>query len=141
MLFPRPMHGVAGLFVVMRGVEVAGLTSLVFEQTGPFLAANTLKAAAGFSAVVAVISNIVSNVPAVMLYVPLIQAQAVRDHLCLLLAMSSTLAGNLTIIGSVANLIVLEVTKDDVRISFMEYLKVGAPLTLLTVLVGVLFLR
>ncbi len=131
----------AGLFVVMRGVEVAGLTSMVFEQTRPFLAESTLKSAAGFSAAVAVISNIVSNVPAVMLYVPLIQAQAVHDHLWLLLAMSSTLAGNLTIIGSVANLIVLEVTKDEVRISFMEYLKVGLPLTLLTLLVGILFLR
>ncbi len=131
----------AGLFVVMRGVEVAGLTSMVFEQTRPFLAENTLKSAAGFSAAVAVISNIVSNVPAVMLYVPLVRAQALHDHLWLLLAMSSTLAGNLTIIGSVANLIVLEVTKDDVRISFLEYLKVGLPLTLVTLCVGILLLR
>ncbi len=131
----------AGLFVVMRGVEVAGLTALVFEHTRPFMTTDTLKAAMGFSSAVAAISNIVSNVPAVMLYVPLIEAQAIRDHLWLLLAMSSTLAGNLTIIGSVANLIVLEVTKDDVRISFMEYFKVGAPLTILTLLAGILIIK
>ncbi len=54
--------------------------------------------------------------------------------------MASTLAGNLTIIGSVANLIVLEVTKDEVTISFIEYLRVGLPVTLLTLLVGVFLL-
>jgi Na+/H+ antiporter NhaD/arsenite permease-like protein len=55
--------------------------------------------------------------------------------------MASTLAGNLSIIGSVANLIVLEVTKDEVQIGFMEYFKVGAPVTLLTIIVGILLLR
>jgi Na+/H+ antiporter NhaD/arsenite permease-like protein len=68
-------------------------------------------------------------------------AQGERDQLWLLLAMASTLAGNLTIIGSVANLIVLEVTKGEVRIGFMEYFKVGAPVTLLTIIVGIVFLR
>ncbi len=87
------------------------------------------------------VSNLVSNVPAVMLYTPLVQGQADAHHLWLLLAMASTLAGNLTIIGSVANLIVLEATRDDVRISFMEYFRVGFPLTLLTVALGVLLLR
>ncbi len=129
-----------GLFVVMRGVEQAGLTSMILEQTRPFLAENSLRSEAGFTATVAVISNIVSNVPAVMLYLPIIQSQPLPHHLWLLLAMSSTLAGNLTIIGSVANLIVLEVTKDDVRISFWEYFKVGAPLTLITLAAGVLLL-
>lgn len=72
---------------------------------------------------------------------PLMHAQGERDQLWLLLAMASTLAGNLTIIGSVANLIVLEVTKGEVRIGFMEYFKVGAPVTLLTIIVGIVFLR
>ena len=68
-------------------------------------------------------------------------AHGARDQLWLLLAMASTLAGNLSIIGSVANLIVLEVTKDEVQIGFMEYFKVGAPVTLLTIIVGILLLR
>jgi Na+/H+ antiporter NhaD/arsenite permease-like protein len=70
-----------------------------------------------------------------------VQAQQDSHQLWFLLAMASTLAGNLTIIGSVANLIVLEAAKDDVRISFLEYCKVGLPLTLLTGAVGVLLLR
>ena len=51
----------------------------------------------------------------------------------LVLAMSSTLAGNLTVLGSVANLIVLESgSREGVRVSFWEYCEVGVPLTILT---------
>ncbi len=130
-----------GLFVVVRGVEVSGLTAIIFEHTRPFLGRDTLGSAAGFSFGVGLVSNLVSNVPAVMLYVPIVEAQALHHHLWLLLAMSSTLAGNFTIIGSVANLIVLEATKGDVSISFMEYFKVGAPLTVLTLAAGIMILR
>ncbi len=131
----------AGLFVVMRGVEEAGLTMLIFERSQFLLKESSLRAAAALSGTIAVLSNLVSNVPAVMLYIPLLKAQAASDRLWLLLAMASTLAGNLTIIGSVANLIVLEATKDEVQISFLEYLKVGLPVTLITVLGGVWLLR
>ncbi len=131
----------AGLFVVMRGVEEAGLTAIIFERTQFLLNETSLAAATGLSATVAFISNLVSNVPAVMLYIPLVEAHGGRSGLWLLLAMASTLAGNLTIIGSVANLIVLEVTKNEVQISFLEYLKVGLPVTILTLLVGVALLR
>ena len=130
----------AGLFVVMRGVEEAGLTALIFRRTSFLLGESSLAAAAGLSAVIAALSNLVSNVPAVMLYIPLLKAQAAGEKLWLLLAMASTLAGNLTLIGSVANLIVLEATKDEVNISFLEYLKTGLPVTLLTILAGTLIL-
>src|SRR5207247_8729035 len=128
----------SGLFVVMRGVEVAGLTGLLFERTRFLLANKTFGSMLGLAGAVTVLSNLVSNVPAVMLYVPLIEAQPEPHRLWLLLAMASTLAGNLTIIGSVANLIVLEATKDEVEISFLEYFKVGAPLTILSLLAGIL---
>ncbi len=131
----------AGLFVVMRGVEEAGLTTLIFSRTAFLLKETTLAAAAALSGTIAAVSNLVSNVPAVMLYIPLIKVQGASDRLWLLLAMASTLAGNLTIIGSVANLIVLEATKDDARISFLEYLRVGLPLTLVTLAIGVLLLK
>jgi Na+/H+ antiporter NhaD/arsenite permease-like protein len=131
----------AGLFVVMKAIEEAGLTQLIFQQTAPYLQPATFAGALGFSAAVAAASNLVSNVPAVMLYLPLIEAQGAREELWLLLSMASTLAGNLTLIGSVANLIVLEATKNEVRISFLEYLKVGVPLTILTILSGALLLR
>jgi len=59
----------------------------------------------------------------------------------LILAMSSTLAGNLTLVGSIANLIVAEIAKEGgVTIRFMEYLKVGVPLTLITTIAGILWL-
>jgi Na+/H+ antiporter NhaD/arsenite permease-like protein len=129
----------AGLFVVMRGVEQAGLVTLLFEKM-EFNLESGLAALAGFSGGVVVVSNLVSNVPAVMLYVPVIRHHGSPEDLWLLLAMASTLAGNLTIIGSVANLIVIEAARDEARISFWEYLKVGFPLTLLTVLLGILIL-
>ena len=60
----------------------------------------------------------------------------------LALAMSSTLAGNLTVLGSVANLIVVEnASREGVAISFWEYCKVGVPLTVLTVALGVVWLQ
>ena len=129
----------AGLFVVMRGVEEAGLVTLLLEKLR-FSLESGLAASLAFSGGIVVVSNLVSNVPAVMLYTPVIQHQGSPADLWLVLAMASTLAGNLTIIGSVANLIVIEAARDDAQISFWEYLKVGLPLTLLTVLLGVLIL-
>jgi len=92
------------------------------------------------SVVSAVLSNIVSNVPAVLLFEPLIAVmpQPSRDTAWLALAMSSTLAGNFTVLGSVANLIVVEsARREQVMISFWEYCRVGVPVTLLTLFVGV----
>lgn len=84
-------------------------------------------------------SQAVSNVPAVMLFVPALEAlpSVSATHLWLALAAFSTLAGNLTIIGSVANVIVFETARrDGVEIGFLEYLKAGAPLTLATCLLA-----
>lgn len=53
-----------------------------------------------------------------------------------MLAMSSTLAGNLTITGSIANIIVVEKARSEVHIGFLEYMKIGVPVTLLTLMVG-----
>ena len=58
----------------------------------------------------------------------------------LALAMASTLAGNLTITGSVANIIVVERAKPDVRIGFWDYFRVGLPITFLTILFGFVWL-
>jgi Na+/H+ antiporter NhaD/arsenite permease-like protein len=96
------------------------------------------------SLVSAGLSNIVSNVPAVLLLEPILThvPAAHRETAWLALAMSSTFAGNLTVLGSVANLIVVEnAGRAGVRISFWEYGKVGVPLTLLTLALGVLWLQ
>jgi Na+/H+ antiporter NhaD/arsenite permease-like protein len=95
------------------------------------------------SLVSAGLSNLVSNVPAVLLLEPVVQGvpEASRETAWLALAMSSTLAGNLTVLGSVANLIVVENAKrEGVTVSFWEYCKVGIPLTLLTLALGIAWL-
>lgn len=88
-----------------------------------------------------VLSNLVSNVPAVLLFKPLMDVMPQKELAWLALAMSSTLAGNLTVLGSVANLIVVEsARKSGTELGFVEYLKVGVPLTVLTTLVGMAWL-
>ena len=88
-----------------------------------------------------VLSNLVSNVPAVLLFKPLMEVMPQKELAWLALAMSSTLAGNLTVLGSVANLIVVEnARRAGTELGFLEYLKVGVPLTMLTTLVGVAWL-
>lgn len=95
------------------------------------------------SLVSAGLSNLVSNVPAVLLFEPVVKAMppATQETAWLALAMSSTLAGNLTVLGSVANLIVVEnARRGDVLISFWDYGKVGIPVTVLTLALGVAWL-
>jgi Na+/H+ antiporter NhaD/arsenite permease-like protein len=95
------------------------------------------------SLISAALSNLVSNVPAVLLLEPIAQSipAAGRETAWLTLAMSSTLAGNLTVLGSVANLIVVEnANRQGVEISFWDYCKVGTPLTIVTLLVGIAWL-
>ncbi len=124
-----------GLFVVMRAVEQAGLAHGVVAGIAGPLAAGGPEALARMGAAVTILSQAVSNVPAVMLFVPTMEAlpQATAHSLWLGLAAFATLAGNLTIIGSVANVIVFETARrDGVHVGFLEYLKVGAPLTLAT---------
>ncbi len=96
------------------------------------------------SLVSAGLSNLVSNVPAVLLLEPVAGAmpETSRDTAWLALAMSSTLAGNLTVLGSVANLIVVEnARREGFAISFWEYCKVGIPVTLLTLGLGIAWLE
>jgi len=94
------------------------------------------------TAVTAMLSNLVSNVPALLLLKPLVPVLGDDpERTWLILAMASTLAGNLTILGSVANLIVVEAARTArVEIGFVEYCKVGVPLTLVTLFLGWLLL-
>ena len=130
----------AGLFVVMHGVEVSGLAAAMIATAGDLTGLSPVWRIAGLSTVSALLSNLVSNVPAVMLLKPLTQSLGSGHFLWLALAMSSTLAGNLTLIGSVANLIVVQQAKKRVEIGFMEYLRAGVLITVMTIIIGVLVL-
>lgn len=95
---------------------------------------------AKFLSVTAILSNLVSNVPAVLLLHPLIAQNDTQSWLRL--AAGSTLAGNLTIFGSVANLIMIEAAgRLGYRLSFLEHLKFGLPLTLITLCMTYFWIR
>jgi Na+/H+ antiporter NhaD/arsenite permease-like protein len=122
-----------GLFIVIAGIEKTPLAADLFAAAGRF----HLERTAPMAAFAAVLSNLVSNVPAVLVFKGFVSHLADARHAWLTLAMSSTLAGNLTVLGSVANLIVVERARREVKISFWEYAKAGVPLTLVTLAVGV----
>lgn len=118
----------AGLFVIVAGFEKGGWTSYLSD-----LSVKTLKDYIIFSGITTILSNVISNVPFVMVALPIVKAR----KLAFVLAMASTFAGNLTLIGSVANVIVAEMADSlGVKISFFDYLKIGVPLTAITVLLG-----
>lgn len=121
-----------GLFLIVGGAENAGL----MERLRFFTRAANLEHPALFTLVVAGLSNLVSNVPAVMLLKSLVPHFADAHRGWLLLAMASTLAGNLTITGSVANIIVVERARPEVEVTFWEYFRAGFPVTLLTLAFG-----
>ena len=127
----------AGLFVVIAGVEASGLTGVLLG----WASAIGLYRPVVLTAVTAVLSNLVSNVPAVLLFKTLTPTFGEPVRAWLLLAMASTMAGNLTILGSVANLIVVEQARGaGIHIGFAEHGKVGVPVTALTLLAGWLLL-
>jgi len=125
-----------GLFLIVGGAENAGIVVRLLT----FARHWNLQRLEVFTVVVTVFSNMVSNVPAVMLLKSLVPGFSDPHTAWLALAMASTLAGNLTITGSVANIIVVETAKPDVQIGFWDYFRVGAPITLLTILFGLLWL-
>lgn len=121
----------SGLFILTKATPKLNLLQ-------PFTYA--VNSAAGLLGVTAILSNFISNVPAVLLLHPLI---AKDDTLSwLLLAAASTLAGNLTLFGAVANLIVVEAAAElGYKLTFWEHLRFGVPLTVLTLLVVYLWIH
>jgi Na+/H+ antiporter NhaD/arsenite permease-like protein len=123
----------AGLFIVVTGLEKALFSPELIAAVSHL----SLESAPMLSAVTAILSNLVSNVPAVLVLKPFIASLPDPQRAWLIAAMASTLAGNFTLLGSAANLIVAQRARSlGVIIGFWSYFKVGAPLTLLTILFG-----
>jgi Na+/H+ antiporter NhaD/arsenite permease-like protein len=126
-----------GLFVVVGGFEKVAITPDVSAAIGR----QHLDNAAILAGITAVLSNVVSNVPAVLLLKSFVPNLADPQRGWLVVAMAATLAGNFTLVGSVANLIVIQRAKArGVEFDFWTYFKVGAPLTVLTIGFGLLWL-
>ena len=127
----------SGLFIVIAGIEHTSLETGLDSLAARLHLDNVFL----LSSFTAVLSNLVSNVPAVMVFKPLVGRLANPEQTWLTLAMASTLAGNLTVLGSVANLIVIEQARHKVRIGFWQYFRVGAPLAILTILGGAAWIQ
>ncbi|HLL56135.1 MAG TPA: SLC13 family permease [Myxococcaceae bacterium] len=126
----------ASLFVLVYGVHKEGWAERMRAPFMPFMRGGPHEEVLGFAALSLVASNLLSNVPFVMLarhWVPEFQFPALGWEV---LALSSTLAGNLTLIGSVANLIVFELARGKVKESFWDYAKIGVPVTLISLALG-----
>jgi Na+/H+ antiporter NhaD/arsenite permease-like protein len=125
-----------GLVVVLRGLAVSG-----WIEVGVALLARAggeLREVAVLVPVVALLGNLVGNVPAVMLLLPLLPP---RPDVGYALALASTLAGNAVLVGSVANLIVAaQAERAGVRIGFREHLRAGLPITVATLALAAVWL-
>jgi Na+/H+ antiporter NhaD/arsenite permease-like protein len=126
-----------GLFLIVGGAQSAGIVGQ-FLKVGDHL---NLHSSGAFVLMIVALGNLVSNVPAVMLLKSLVPAFPDPHRAWLLLAMASTLAGNLTITGSVANIIVVETAKPEMHIGFRQYFRAGLPVTVGTLLIGLAWLR
>lgn len=127
----------AGLFIVSGSLETSG----VIIELIPFQTLTQQVSIANLAGGTAVLSNLISNVPAVLLLRPVPPLMADPKTGWLTIAAASTLAGNLTLLGSVANLIVAETaSRWRVDLSFWEYTRSGLIITLLTLAIAVLWL-
>jgi Na+/H+ antiporter NhaD/arsenite permease-like protein len=125
-----------GLFIVVAGFETTGFQTDVVRLVG----VQRLTHPVTLTVVVTILSNLVSNVPAVLLFRPLYPILGGRRAVALLIASASTYAGNLTLVGSIANLIVIEqARRRRINVTFVDYLRVGVPITLITLAINTAF--
>jgi len=127
----------AGLFIIVAGAERSLLSGEVITAAGRL----QLDRLPVLSALTVILSNLISNVPAVVVLRPFVDSLHDPERAWLTVAMASTLAGNLTVLGSIANLIVVQrAAASGVVIGLWDYCRVGVPLTLLTLLIGTFWL-
>ena len=132
-----------GLFVWLAGFENTALPKQAFKRMHEFMKLSTVWGVLLFAVFTIIGSNILSNVPLVILMIDELSEFYCGLDDCsqltgLLLAWVSTIAGNFTLIGSVANLIVAEKarTSADYNLTFWEYLKFGLPSTIIVLFTG-----
>ncbi|MFN0250885.1 MAG: SLC13 family permease [Kofleriaceae bacterium] len=125
----------AGLFIVVAGVAHAGVLDEIFGYVAPLVARGDIWGDLAFLAFIVVISNLVSNVPLVLVAVAWVPQMPDPAWGFVMLAVGSTVAGNLTLFGSVANIIVMEGAGPRGEISFVRFLRYGSVITLVDLVV------
>jgi Na+/H+ antiporter NhaD/arsenite permease-like protein len=126
----------AGLFVVVAGVAHVGLLDRLFDAVAPVVARGDLVGDLGFIGLITAASNVISNVPLVVVAVGWVPRMPDPTWGYIMLAVASTLAGNLTLFGSVANLIVMESAGPRGEIGFWRFLRYGLVITLANLVVA-----
>lgn len=125
-----------GLFVVVAGVAHAGALDRVFDAASPVIARGDATGDLLFILFIVLASNVVSNVPLVLVAVTWIPHMPSPTWGYIMLAVASTLAGNLTLFGSVANIIVMESAGPRGEISFWRFLRYGSVITIINLLLA-----
>jgi Na+/H+ antiporter NhaD/arsenite permease-like protein len=126
----------AGLMVVVAGLVRTGLVRDAFAAVEPVIARGDVLGDLAFVLLIVVVANVVSNVPLVLVAVAWVPHLPDPAWSYTLLAVASTLAGNLTLLGSVANVIVMEGAGPRGEISYGRFLRYGAVLTAASLLVA-----
>jgi Na+/H+ antiporter NhaD/arsenite permease-like protein len=130
----------AALFIVVEGLSGTGLPDQIYRQVQPLFGASAGRQAWNLAWVSALGSNVFSNVPFVLVAGKWIGGFTQPELMWKVMALATTFAGNLTILGSVANIIVVESARAHVEVGFWDYARFGIPVTLLTTVVGMALL-
>ena len=130
----------AALFVVVEGLNGTGLPDQAYGRLRGVFGTTATSQAWNFAWVSALGSNIFSNVPFVLVAGKWIGNFAQPELMWKVMALATTFAGNLTILGSVANIIVVESARGQAEVGFWDYAKFGIPVTILTTIAGLAML-
>ena len=130
----------AALFVVVEGLNSTGLPDQLYAPIRGVFGTTTSQQAWNLTWFSVLGSNIFSNVPFVLVAGKWISNFSNPELMWKVMALATTFAGNLTILGSVANIIVVESARGHVEVGFWDYAKFGIPVTLATTVVGLLIL-
>jgi Na+/H+ antiporter NhaD/arsenite permease-like protein len=130
----------AALFVVVGGLSDTGLPDAIYSRLQAIFGSSAPAQAWNLTWFSVVGSNVFSNVPFVLVAGNWIARFAEPTLMWKVLALATTFAGNLTIVGSVANMIVVESARDHIQVGFWDYARFGIPITILTTGAGVVVL-
>ncbi len=125
------------LFIVAAAFQRTGLVEAALEATRPYLPAERGPSIAVLSGILTVGCQVVSNVPFILLAEPWIKTLPDPTLAWTVTAVASTIAGNLTLLGSVANIIVIETAGAEEEIGFWTYLRAGLPVTVASMIAAV----
>ena len=130
----------AALFVVVEGLSDTGLPDSIYWRLQPLFGSSAPAQTWNLAWFSTLGSNVFSNVPFVLVAGKWIPRFADPELMWKVLALTTTFAGNLTIIGSVANMIVVESAREHLEVGFWDYARFGIPITILTTVAGVVLL-